>query len=170
MRYRMEKKVFKSRVGMIYIHILIALLFIGWSASKSSGNYVPLIILGSCAVFAFFAFRSIKYILTEKEIVVYYLGFNTGKFFLSAITSVERSYNPLDAPAASGKRLRFKFKEGYKWSRYFSNSPFFIILNPAISPVREEEFLETLKAINPNIQINVTDKKGLWWRFLGWDI
>ena len=38
-----------------------------------------------------------------------------------------------------------------------------------VSPVREQEFIETLKAINPDIEINVSDKKGIW-RILGWDI
>jgi hypothetical protein len=38
-----------------------------------------------------------------------------------------------------------------------------------ISPVREQEFLDTLKEINPNISIRVSNKKG-WWRFWDWDI
>jgi len=167
--YSMEKKVFRSRVSVLYVPILGALLCIGWFASKSSGNFVPLIILGSCTVFTLFAFRSINYVLTDKEIFVYYFGFNTGKFFISAISSVERSYNPFAGAAASAKKLQFQFKRGYKWDRYFSESPFLQTILPLISPVREQEFLETLKSINPNIQINVTDKKG-WWRFWDWDI
>jgi hypothetical protein len=38
-----------------------------------------------------------------------------------------------------------------------------------ISPVREQEFLEALKTVNPSIQITVSDKKGVW-RFWDWDI
>ena len=164
----MEKKVFRSRISLLYIPIFGLLLLLGWFPSKISGNSVGLIIMGITIVFALFAFLSIRYVLTCKEISVYYLWFNVGKIYISAITSVERSYNPLSALAASAKRLRFNFKRGYKWDVHFSNSPFLVTILPSISPVREQEFLETLKTINPDIQINVIDKKG-WWRFWDWD-
>jgi hypothetical protein len=38
-----------------------------------------------------------------------------------------------------------------------------------ISPVREQEFIQELKSLNPNIVINVPEKKGLW-RIQDWDI
>ena len=38
-----------------------------------------------------------------------------------------------------------------------------------ISPVREQEFIKELKSLNPNIVINVPDKKGIW-RIQDWDI
>ena len=79
---------------------------------------------------------------------------------LSAITSVERTYSPIPATALSLKRLRIHFRKDYKWYRYG--------FTPLMSPVREQEFLETLKAINPKIQINVSEKKG-WSRFWDWD-
>ena len=38
-----------------------------------------------------------------------------------------------------------------------------------ISPVREQEFIKELKSLNPNIMINVPDKRGIW-RIQDWDI
>jgi hypothetical protein len=39
-----------------------------------------------------------------------------------------------------------------------------------ISPVREREFIDELKAVNPDIVIDVPpDKKGIW-RVWDWDI
>jgi hypothetical protein len=38
-----------------------------------------------------------------------------------------------------------------------------------ISPVKEQEFINELKAINPDIDVNVPDKKKLW-RIWDWDI
>ena len=159
----MERKVFRSRISVLFIPIFVAFLFFGWFMSKVSGDFVGLIIIGICFIFGFFAIRSLYYVVTNSEIQVYYMWGFMGKPFsrmlISAITSVERSYYPY-AAATSLKRLRIRFKKGYKWYRYG-----FI---PVISPVREQEFLETLKAINPNIQIDVNDKKG-WWRIWDWD-
>lgn len=81
----------------------------------------------------------------------------SGTVEIKDIESVERSYNPLSSPAASLKRLSIRL--GGK-SKY----PFMLI-----SPVREKEFLEELKAINPDIDVSVPDKKGSW-RIQDWDI
>ena len=161
----MEGKVFRTRVSALYILFFGAFLYWGWF----KGGLTGFVIFGIITVLCSLPFRSIYYVLTDKEILVYYMwgimGKPFGRFYISVITSVERSYNPLNAPAASLKRLRFHFKEGYKWMRFFSS---WMTGFPLISPVREQEFLEMLKTINPDIQINVTDKKG-WWRFCDWD-
>ena len=70
-----------------------------------------------------------------------------GSIEILDIISIKRSYNPLSSPAASLKRLRIDYRKNGKkgW-----------IL---ISPVREEEFIEMLKSVNPRIQINVSNKK-----------
>jgi len=171
--YSMKQKVFRSRIGVYYFIFFGALLCFGWyDYSRISGSFSGLIIIGVCIIFCVFAFYSGYYVLTDKEIRIYYMwgiaGKPYGRILISAITSVERTYSPAQSPAASAKRLRFRFKKGYKWRLFFSNSPFVIIIAPLISPVREQEFLETLKALNPDIHINVHDKKR-WWRFLIWD-
>ena len=38
-----------------------------------------------------------------------------------------------------------------------------------ISPDREQEFIEELKAVNPGIYVNIPESKGIW-RFWDWDI
>ena len=38
-----------------------------------------------------------------------------------------------------------------------------------ISPVREQEFIEDLKAINPDIYVRIPIKEGIW-RIYNWDI
>ncbi|MDR1202039.1 MAG: hypothetical protein LBL58_10490 [Tannerellaceae bacterium] len=52
------------------------------------------------------------------------------------------------------KRLRIDFVNKSSW---------------LISPVQEQKFIEELKAINPDIYINVSNKKGIW-RIQDWDI
>jgi len=124
-------------------------------------------IFGILLIFGLFSFRSIYYVLTEKEIHIYWWGVRgkpNYRICILGIISAERSY--FNNGTASMKTIRFRYKENHK--RYHIKH--WGLGTPLISPVREQEFLETLKTINPNIQINVTDKKGWWWRFWGWDI
>jgi len=161
----MERKKFRSRISVALIVVMLSVSV----PIIYAEIYIVACIYGILIAFCLVSLRCIYYVLTDSAIEVYYLGRFRGKFFISVITSVERTYNMLDAPAASAKRLRFSFRRGYKWDKFFSHSPFFMIFQPAISPAREREFLEALKTLNPNIQINVSDKKG-WWRFWDWDI
>ena len=156
----MVRKVFRSRVSVLLLLLVSGLLLF---PVYLTGELILAIFIVISIIYGFFQFRSMYYVLTDSEIQVYYMWGFMGKPFsrmlISAIISVERSYYPF-ATAASLKKLRFRFKKGYKWYRYG--------FTPVLSPVREQEFLETLKAINPNIQINVTNKKE-WWRFWDWD-
>ena len=166
----MERKVFRSRISVSWL--IFFGVFMGgiiYRISNIEGSFFnpgSYIIIGTI-VFAFFAFRSVYYVLTDKEIQInYFWGFYGkpfGRINISTITTVERSYNQFPAPAVSLKRLYIHYKKEHK--RYPS-LPFFG--HPLISPVREQEFLEMLKAINPDIQIKVNDIKG-WWRFWDWD-
>jgi hypothetical protein len=158
-----RSRVFRTRVSALFIVIFGALLYLGWLVDGLKG----FVIFGIGIVLCPIAFRSMYYVLTDKEIHFFYLwglfGKPFGRINISAITSVERSYNPLPASAASLKRLHIHFKKGYTWHLYLPFSMF-----PMISPVREQDFLKMLKEINPNIQIKLNDKKG-WWRFWDWD-
>ena len=159
-----SSKTFRSRVSVLFIIVVGAVLYLMWFAD---GLTIKPVSIGTIIILAVFTQFTMHYVLDDKEIHIHYMWGLFGKpfckFHISAITSVERSYNPFNAMAASLKRLHIRFKKGYKWDF----SLFFHIL-PMISPVREKEFLEILKSINPDIQINVTDKKG-WWRFWDWD-
>jgi hypothetical protein len=72
---------------------------------------------------------------------------------IKEIRSVKRSYNPLSSPASSLKRILVNTSK----------------LNVLISPVREKEFLAQLATINPNIEIEVSERTE-WYRFWDWDI
>ena len=76
---------------------------------------------------------------------------------IADILSVERSYNPVSAPAASLKRLRIDFSKRKKYSYLL------------ISPAREQAFIKALKKVNPNLCVHLPEKKGIW-RIQDWDI
>ena len=155
----MEKKVFRTRVSVLLIAIIIllcgvlptfAMMFRLGQFNVSAG----LAILG-VFVFILFLMYGIRYELTDSHLRIKIWSITYVKIPLSAILSVKRSYNPLSAPAFSMKRLCIRTVKGYKW-------PYALI-----SPVREKEFLELLLAANPDIIVCVNDKKA-WYRI--WDL
>jgi len=163
----MEKKIFRSRISVLLIVFLVVFhLGLGYMMSVSFDSFFNLgtyLLIGSF-VFMVLAFRSFYYVLTEKEIQIYYLWGLQGKPYphkipISSIISAERSYTLIGV--GSFKTIRFRLKKGYKWQNSLWTS------TPSVSPVREKEFVEMLKILNPNIQVNINDKEG-WWRF--WDL
>ena len=154
----MERKVFRSRISVLLIGVILASFLPGLIPMIRSGNIFNPGFYIITGVFVF-VFCGIRYEVTEKHLVLK-MWFISSKIPLSVIVSVERSYNPLASGAASLKRLCIRFKKGYKF-------PYTLV-----SPVREKEFLETLKKHNPDIYIRVSDKKG-WhriYRIWDWDI
>jgi hypothetical protein len=118
-----------------------------------SGLYV----IGSTFLFVVFLFSGMRYVISGNKLYLKMWFIPNGSMNIMNIVSVERSYNLLSAPAASLKRLRIGLGEKAKF-------PYTLI-----SPVREQEFIEELKKINPDIYFHVPVKKGIW-RIWDWDI
>ena len=136
----MESKVFRSRVSVLLMVITLAVLFLPIFPMILSGNIFNSTFYILMGVFVFIALLvsfCMRCKVTEQTLKV-----GMTSFPLSQIISVERSYNPLSAPAASLKRLSIRFKKGCKY-------PWMLI-----SPVREQEFLETLK--NSSFQLSTS--------------
>jgi len=162
----MEKKVFRSRISVLLMVFILAILSIPLIAMVRSGNISnsEFYTIVGVLVFIVLLMYGIRYEITSEHIK--FSTWGTFKFSrpLSEVISVERSYNILSSPAFSLKRLRVSFQKGNKLHLFYSIWPYWLI-----SPVREQEFLETLKTINPSIKINVSNEKG-WWRIWDWDI
>jgi len=154
----MERKVFRSRISVLLIGLILA-IFIPISIPMFNYKiYQGLYILGGTLLFMLLLFCGMRYIISENRLhfkVFWVISF--GSVYITDIISVVRSYNMLSSPAASLKRLRINFRKSCKW-------PFLLI-----SPVREQEFLKILKIHNPNIYIHVNNKRG-GWRIWDWDI
>ena len=151
----MERKNFRSRISvalMVFILVIVSLPLIPVINSGNIFNPAFYISAG-VIVFCVLLLSGFRYVITNEQLRICVWRICIWTYSLSKIESVERSYNPLSAPAASLKRLSIKG----------------VGIFTLISPVREQEFLETLKILNPKIQINVTDKEE-WWRFWDWDI
>jgi hypothetical protein len=106
--------------------------------------------------------RVMRYIISEDKL---YTKIGTVPFWsvkIASIKSVERSYKCFTlshSPSVVGslKKLRITY-EGMAHSQFI-----------LVSPVKEQEFIEELKIINPKIHVHVIDKKGKW-RIQDWDI
>ena len=148
------EKVFRSRISVLLIGVLLASFIPELISMATRKAYEGLYVLGGTLMFSFFLLSGIRYVISGDKIYSKILFISCGSVNIFDIISVKRSYNPLSSPAASLKRLHIRFVKGCPW---------------LISPVREQEFIKELKAINPDIEINVSDKKGMW-RIWDWDI
>ena len=149
-----QPKIFRSRISVLLILFILA-IFIFTSLSifqerDSRGAYI----FGAIFLIMMFLFTGVRYIISGDKLFVKMWFIPMGTIKILEISSINRSYNPLSAPAVSLKRLAL-----YRYRN----------LSALISPVREQEFLEELKTINPRIKINIPTP-GSAWRIWDWDI
>ena len=145
-----NQKVFRSRISVFLLVFLLA-VFISCTIPLINQMIISgLYIMGGMFVFVVFLFSGMRYIVSGDKLYVRLWTIPMKNVDILKITSVERSYNTLASTAVSLKRLRLCLGNGAKF-------PFMLI-----SPVRELEFIETLKRINPNINVHIPVKKGSW--------
>ncbi len=152
-----DQKVFRSRISVLLLGFTLA-IFIPCTIPMIKHMIIPgLFIMGGSFLFIVILFTGMRYIISGDKLFVKIGNIPCGSVKITNIISVERSYNPLSSPAASLKRLGISLGGKAKF-------PYMLI-----SPVREKEFIEELKMLNPNIFVRVPDKKGIW-RVQDWDI
>jgi hypothetical protein len=155
-----EEKVFRSRISVLFFGFILA-AFIGSIISVNDPDRLVvtdqvICKLGGVFLLVFVTICGICYVISDNKLclkIMWFIPF--GCMNIADIVSVKRTYNPLASPAGSLKRLRVRFtNNSFGW---------------LISPSREQEFIEALKAINPDISVNIPERKGKW-RIWDWDI
>jgi hypothetical protein len=153
-----KKKVFRSRISVLLIGIMlitfIPIFIIAIPPLIQFEDYKMLWIFALIMLPIIPIFTGIHYTILEGKLFIKILGIPLGNIDIADIAVVKRSYNIFSSPAASLKRLKISSEAG---------------MLCLISPVREQEFIEALKAINPDIYVDVSDKKGAWC-IQDWDI
>ena len=152
-----QKKVFRSRVSILLTTLTLAIYTLVSIPVIQNMSQVGIFVLGGTLFLLIFLFTGMRYIISGNKLYIKIWFIRTLSVNITDILWVRRSYNPLSSAAASLKRLRISLNKNAKY-------PFILI-----SPAREQQFLEELKAINPNIVFNVPGKTGLlpvW----DWDI
>ena len=150
-----QKQTFRSRISVLLVVFTLA-IFISTGIHVFLQNaYQAFYGLGGTLLFVIFILCGMRYTISGERLYVKLWFIPYGSRDIKDIVSVKRSYNPLSSPAASLKRLSIHYK----------SSSFFLL----ISPAREAAFIESLKAINPNIAVHIPKTTGKW-RFWDWDI
>lgn len=150
-------KTFRSRCSVLLVAILHAAFLPALADAGRCADYELISELAIIILFIACLLANIRCVISDGtlRIKIFSVIPYGPRVKIADIATVKRSYNPLSAPAASLKRLRIDFTDG----RCFW----------LVSPAREAEFINVLKAANPAITADVTDKKGLW-RILNWDL
>jgi len=152
-----EEKVFRSRISILLMGFMLAVFIPICIPIFQQKLYPVLFILGVVFFPMILIFTGMRYSILGSKLYYKMWNLPSGNIDIMDILSVERSYNPLSSPAASLKRLRISLKKTAKY-------PYSLV-----SPVREQEFIEALKVVNPNIYVRIPEKKGIW-RFWDWDV
>ena len=153
------EKIFRSRISVLFLGFIFA-VFIPSTMLIIKQHMIiihGLLIMSGASLSFFLFFGGMRYVISGEKLFFKMWSIPGTCVIISDIVSIERSYNPLSSPAASFKRLSIRFKKG---------SPNIWWL---ISPVREKEFIDMLKAVNPDIEVHIPEKKGVW-RIWDWDI
>lgn len=152
----MNQVKFRSRVSvLLLLFIVIIHLSILVSENFSTTSYL----INACILlFVILVFFGIHYSIIDKKLISKLWFITLYETNIDKIEKIERSYNPISSPSASLKRLELTIKTTSVSRRYV-----------LISPVKEKSFLELLRNINPDIIIEVNDKKNIF-RFWDWDL
>ncbi len=154
-----KKKTFRSRISILLVlFILAAFTPAVLSVCRYGTGHPAVYIIGGVILFTVLLLTGIRYTISDGKIFVHIWSIPNGSVNITDIRSVRRSYNPLSSPAASLKRLRINIRiKGAKYDYML------------ISPVREREFIDELRAIDPDIAVNAPEKR-VAWRIWDWDI
>jgi len=157
----MNKNIFRSRISILVILFMLEIFFLPIIPIISEVSFIELLVLilvlSLIFVFSIYSFFKISYEINNGKLYGKMWSISTGYINISEIISIKRTYNPLSSAAASLNRLCVKIKKKGKY-------PYILI-----SPIRENEFIENLLSINPDIKIDVSYKKR-WWKIWNWDI
>jgi hypothetical protein len=150
-------KVFRSRISVLLIAIILAAFILTFALVSQDEADLGLYMLGGFFFLVMFLLTGMRYIISGSKLSLKICFISGWSVDIADIRLVERSYNPLSSPAASLKRLHILIKGKTK------------LLHILISPVKEQMFIHELKALNPDIVVNVPEKKGTW-HIWDWDI
>ena len=131
------KTVYPTKISPLLICIVIFFSIVGpVFLCLHSGEWHPFYICLSIFLLILALFTSIKYEITDTQLIVRQAWFFKEVIDINRIKSIETTHTILSAPAASFDRLRISYN---KYDEI------------VISPRRKEEFISQLQSINPKI-------------------
>ena len=148
------KKVFRSRFSVLLIGFIVVLLLPAAIPTFAHKAYTGIFILGGVFLFILLFYSGIHYVISDDKLYFKIWIITTCSLKITDIAAMKRSYYIFDRPTnttASFKKLRIQFVRGARYSFSYIH----------VSPIREQEFIEEFKKINPDISVSLYDKKGI---------
>lgn len=133
-------KIYKSKIDLWLIIVLVAPLIYVIIQCYLDKEYEPLFILVPIWIAVGWALSTIKYSIEDNELRVIAI-FCRQSVAINSIKSVQKTYNPLSAPALSINRLEIKYGDKFDYL--------------LISPNNREQFIADLLEKNPDIQVKL---------------
>jgi hypothetical protein len=154
---RMERKVFRSRVSVLSLMMIVVIFIIPMVLLK---NIICTIVFGGVCLLVLTIPFNFRYIIEDNQLIVKGCGVDW-YISIKRVISIERHYTilPFYGGGVSIAYRRLKIKAKNAEYPYYS-----------FTPANERIFVETLKEINPNMKVDIYTKPKVWWRFWDWDI
>lgn len=133
------EKTYRSKVDLWIVVVIV--LAVGCSVAPFFQEGKPLwgIGIGIAATLLFdWMLRTTRYIVRDDSLVIKSCFLSYGTWRIADIESIRPTHNPLSAPAASLDRLEIRFRDRRTM---------------LVSPLRKQEFIDHLLALNPNIEL-----------------
>ncbi|MDR2382364.1 MAG: hypothetical protein LBD76_00550 [Prevotellaceae bacterium] len=165
----MEKKVFRSRISVVIMGIVLATFILIAVPLFRYGIYAAAIII--CGLWLLWLLNMVtgfRYEIVGDKLYLKLWAMTFLCVDITDIVAIERAHIRLYSPVASLKLWRYGAIASIKKLRLHFK-PNQVCPYCFVSPVREQEFLEALKSVNPDIDIQITEKQGKW-RVWDWDI
>lgn len=102
------------------------------------GDWLGMLGLAGCAGLVAFVCKTTFYIISGEQLIVKSMGIVHEKIDIKAIRKIEKTNNPLSAPALSLDRIAVKYN---RYDEVY------------LSPKARLEFVGQLKAVNPGIEV-----------------
>lgn len=134
-------KVYKSKIDLWLMVVCFAPFLFGIVESILDEEYIALAILLALTVVMGALFGKTEYTIDGSMLYIKAAYIVCQKIKIAEIKSVEKTSNPLSAPALSMKRLEIKYGNNFDYA--------------LISPKQRQEFIDNLLAVNPSISLKL---------------
>lgn len=134
-------KVFKSKIDVwlllvIYVPVTIAIVT-GIIDQKWEMLAINIFIV----IVVTYLFTGTKYIINNNTLYIKIGAIQIEKLDIHKLKKIEKTFNPLSAPALSLKRLKLSYGESFGYT--------------LISPKEREQFINAILEINPYVEVKV---------------
>lgn len=133
--------VFRSRVSVGLVIFLVAIFGFAFFTTLSAGAVPALVTLVPVVMLIVVLFASLRYIIDGNILYVRSIPFTRGTAYdLTKLKSISPSRTLLSSPALSLRRIKLDFGVG---------------MPLIISPAAQDLFIDEIRRINPNVEVNL---------------